>query len=70
MISLRSPTNDENEVVFRFVSHSSSGTRPSLESKVMGASGCLEARPNEDRAPLMHMIEEQRRENEPDSTTL
>ena len=29
--------------------------RPSLETKMMGASGCLEARPNEDRAPLMHM---------------
>ena len=55
---------DKNGVVFRFVSHSSSGTRPSLETKMMGASGCLEARPNEDRAPLMHMIEERRRENE------
>ena len=44
--------DDENGVVFRFVSHSSSGTRPSLETKVIGASGCLEARlPNSRSAP-------------------
>ena len=50
--------------VFQMGLHSSWGTRPSLEIRLMGASSCLERWPTEDLAPLRHMMEARRSEKE------